>query len=119
MVDGALYESWVGNRWFGNWLADDCLTYRLAEQFGTPVTTSAGARQGHVPEYQSLLGLRPRRVSRVHFEDLHFFRDLGHNTSKKARADQLRERLVRAAPPSARRGVFAARQLRDAEGPYQ
>ena len=27
MPAGALYESWVGNRWFGNWLSDDCLAY--------------------------------------------------------------------------------------------
>ena len=27
MGRGALYETWVGNRWFGNWLLDDCLSY--------------------------------------------------------------------------------------------
>jgi hypothetical protein len=25
-ITGALYESWLGNRWFANWLAEDCLT---------------------------------------------------------------------------------------------
>lgn len=108
VASGALYESWLGNRWFGNWLSDDCLTYRLAERFGAPVTTLA-TMEGHVPHYASLLGLRPTPVSRVHFEELIFFGDSSHNEDKEARADQFRDRLVAGARLVEHPGVFLLR----------
>ena len=108
LAHGALYETWVGNRWFGNWLQDDCLTYRLAERFGSPVTTTLSAG-GHVPDYEALLGMRPRRVAEVHFEELTLFRDFAHNSSKTSRADDLRARLVAQVPVVAHPGVFLLR----------
>ena len=62
-------ESWVGNRWFGNWLSDDCFTYPLAAAYGDLVTSSL-VRTGHVPDYEDRLGIEPRRIDRVHFEEL-------------------------------------------------
>lgn len=108
VVSGALYESWIGNRWFGNWLTDDCLTYGLATRFGSPVTTAVASR-GHAPDYEALLGLHPRRVERAHFEELILFQDLSHNADKKMRADQLREQLISAAPRARHAGVFLLR----------
>jgi capsular polysaccharide biosynthesis protein len=105
---GALYESWVGNRWFGNWLLDDCLTYRLAERFGMPVTTAPRAA-GHMARYERLLGIAPRRVDAVRFEELIIFGDLSHNQHKAARADQLRTRLTGASRPEPHAGVFLLR----------
>jgi capsular polysaccharide biosynthesis protein len=109
IISGALYESWVGNRWFGNWLSDDCLTYRLAEQFGSPVTTTM-TTQGHVPDYEALLGIDPHRVEQVHFDELILFRDLSHNDNRQARASELRERLIASvAPIEHHAGVFLLR----------
>ncbi len=93
VAKGALYESWVGNRWFGNWLSDDCLTYRLAERFGSPVSTTT-APAGHVPHYESLLGIAPRRLDQVHFDELVIFDDSQHNDGRKERANDLRNRIV-------------------------
>jgi hypothetical protein len=104
---GALYESWVGNRWFGNWLAEDCLTYALAARHGDPVTTTL-APSGHVPRYEALLGMTPRRVARAHFEELILFRD-PENADRKRRANQLRERLVGPGPFDRHPGVFLLR----------
>ncbi len=93
IANGALYESWVGNRWFGNWLSDDCLTYALAAQFGAPVTTSP-CSTGHVPSYEAKLGLQPERITLAHFDELIFFRDVSQNAGKAARADRVRQRLT-------------------------
>ena len=109
VTNGALYESWVGNRWFGNWLSDDCLTYSLAERFGVPVTTRV-MTQGHEREYASRLGLTPGHVSFVHFEDLILFRDTSHNEGRRLRAKQFRKRLLSSAPPVMEHaGVFLLR----------
>lgn len=105
---GALYESWVGNRWFGNWLLDDCLTYRLAERFGTPVTTTPRGA-GHMARYERLLGIDPKRVDSVRFDELIIFGDMPHNHGKARRADQLRTRLTGAVRPEPHPGVFLLR----------
>ncbi|MBB4640962.1 glycosyltransferase 61 family protein [Rhizorhapis suberifaciens] len=108
VTTGALYESWVGNRWFGNWLTDDCLTYRLAERFGRPVT-SRSVNAGHMPYYAALLGISPATVNHVHFNELIFFRDSSQNTHKKQRADELRARLTATIPAARHPGVFLLR----------
>ncbi|MFO1105124.1 MAG: glycosyltransferase family 61 protein [Amaricoccus sp.] len=105
---GAMYESWVGNRWFGNWLSDDCLTYPLAAAYGDPVTSSL-VRTGHVPDYEDRLGIEPRRIDRVHFEELILFRDTAHNASRRARADSFRARLIGGREPERHPGVFLLR----------
>ena len=107
-VSGALYESWIGNTWFGTWLCEDCLTYPLAEQYGAPVTT-APPPQGHVATYEVKLGHRPRRIERSHFDELIVFSDGAHNAHRKARADQLRTRIVAGVPVQPSPGVFLLR----------
>ena len=107
VASGALYESWSGNRWLGNWLSDDCQAYLLAERFGSPVTTALTA-EGHVPDYESRIGMRPRRMAHVRFEELMLFRD-SHNSDRKARAEDIRKRLVSAASPKQHAGVFLLR----------
>lgn len=107
-MGGALYESWRGNRWFGNWLADDCLTYRLAKRFGHPVTT--GNPTGHAARYEALLGQTPMRVENVRFEELLLFDDVGHCAEKRERADANRRRLVGAGAPESHAGVFLLRK---------
>lgn len=107
LVQGALYESWGGNRWFGCWLADDCLTYTLAERFGTPVTTSQAT--GHATDYAARLGLAPRHVRDVHFDELILFSDLAQNPHKARRAITAREKLVADRQHHRHPGVFLLR----------
>ena len=108
-ASGAFFESWVGNRWFGNWLSEDCLTYRLAEEFGTPVATRPRT-EGHEPQYASKLGVQPQQVADVHFDEITLFRDLGQNEGKKKRADRLRQKLLSAVGQvSENPGVFILR----------
>lgn len=108
VASGALYESWVGNRWFGSWLSDDCLTYRLAEQFGVPMTTTLETR-GHVPDYEARLRMRPLRGARTHFDGLFLFGDLSHNDHKRNRGQQYRELLTSGETPERHPGVYLLR----------
>lgn len=105
---GALYETWVGNRWFGNWLLDDCLSYRLAEAAGAPVTTMPD-RGGHVPRYEALLGMAPRRIADAHFDELTIFDDHANNSHRMARAQDMRARLLAGRDPRPCPGVFLLR----------
>lgn len=93
-MTGSLYESWSGNRWFGNWLSDDCLAYPLAANHG-PVATSSPHEPGrHRAAYELALGMRPRLLSSAWFDELFLFDDSAHNAFKRARAERLRRQLV-------------------------
>ncbi|KGJ06224.1 Protein of unknown function [Paracoccus halophilus] len=107
-LSGALYESWIGNRWFGNWLLNDCLAYPLAAEAGRPVT-SAPARGGHVARYEELLGMRPERIGNVHFDELILFDDLHNNSNRQARAQANRARIMAGRDLQPVPGVFIFR----------
>lgn len=92
-LSGAMYESWIGNRWFGNWLLNDCLAYHLAESAGQPVT-SAPARGGHIARYEELLDMTPERIGDAHFDELIMFDDLHNNSHRQARAQQNRASIM-------------------------
>lgn len=104
----ALYETWVGNRWFGNWLLDDCLSYRLAETEGQPITTMP-ARGGHVPDYEQILGIAPQRITNLHIRELILFDDHFNNSHRLARAQDMRARLLQGITPENSFGVFMLR----------
>lgn len=107
-ASGSLYETWVGNRWFGNWLVDDCLSYRLTEESGAPAVTTS-ACSAHVPRYEELLGMRPDRIGDTHFDELIVFADQANNSHRKARAREMRQRLLRGRTPLPTPGVFLVR----------
>ncbi|SMO49656.1 glycosyltransferase 61 family protein [Paracoccus laeviglucosivorans] len=105
---GAFYETWVGNRWFGNWLLDDCLSYRLAEAAGHPLTTMP-PRAGHVPRYEELLSLSPGHVTNLHLDEVFLFDDHANNSHRMARAQDMRNRLIPHPTGALRPGVFLLR----------
>jgi hypothetical protein len=108
VMRGVMYESWIGNRWFGTWLHEDCLTYMLAEDCGQIVTT-APEPSGHVPRYEMLLGMAPLRRQNVHFDELIMFEDLPNNAGKAQRALKLRDRLLAGRDITPQSGVFILR----------
>ncbi|TPE53098.1 glycosyltransferase 61 family protein [Amaricoccus solimangrovi] len=107
-ASGVLYESWAGNRWFGNWLTDDCLAYALAECFGPPVAT-APAPTGHARDYEHLLGQSPRRFARRRFDELILLDDQANNADRRARAERMSARLRAGIDAPPRPGVFLTR----------
>lgn len=108
IASGAIYDSWIGLRYFGNWLMDDCETYRLAETAGQPVTTRLHSN-GHRSGYEARLGMMPHRIDEAHFETLVLFQDLSNNPGKCARAADRRRRLVSGAVIAPHPGVFLLR----------
>lgn len=108
VMRGVLYESWTGNQWFGTWLREDCLTYLLTEPLGQAVTT-APEPAGHVPRYEQLLRMTPRRVTDVHFEELILLENMSSNEGKAQRARELRNRLLAGRTIKPLPGVFILR----------
>jgi len=114
---GALYCTMGGNKWFGSWLMDDCLTYRLACDEGVPVTTApfaanaSVARNGilHAPGYEQWLGMKPLRLRNAFFRELVIFDDLSQNTHKHLRFRANGERLLSHVEVNAHPGVFILR----------
>lgn len=108
-VSGALYDTWIGLRYFGNWLMDNTETYRLAELAGVPTTIRTDSA-GHRAAYERLLGITPQRVAGdVHFEELIFFQDLANNSGKLSRAADRRARLLAGRDATPKPGVFLLR----------
>ena len=107
-LSASLYESWIGNRWFGNWLLNDCLAYRLAETAGNPVT-STPRRGGHIARYEEVLGMTPERIGDVHFDELVVFDDLHNNSNRQARAQENRARVLAGRDCKPLPGVFIFR----------
>lgn len=107
-LSGSLYDSWIGLRYFGNWLMDDCETYRLAEQVGRPVTIRPDS-SGHRADYEARLSMAPQRVQSAHFDELVLFRDLSNNAGRRARAADRRRRLTTGVDVTPHPGVFLLR----------
>ncbi len=105
---GALYGTFGGNRYFGQWLMDDCVTYPLAVAEGVPITT-AQPMNSHTPGYEAWLEMKPVRAAATYFRELVVFDDVGQNQSKHTRfralGQQLRQRVERRSHP----GVFIMR----------
>jgi Glycosyltransferase 61 len=108
-AQGALYSSYAGNRYFGIWLMNDLITYRLAVEHGTPVCTSR-PMSAHAKSYEALLGMQPLRVSSGHFRELIVFDDLGQNQSARERFGQNRAALLLGTKPTRHPGVFLLRR---------
>ncbi|MFN7023931.1 MAG: glycosyltransferase family 61 protein [Pseudorhizobium sp.] len=108
MAQATIFESWMGNRWFGMWLLNDCLTYQLAADSGQPVRTQAASTH-HQKEYARQLQFRAQPIADMHFDELVVFRDQGNNEGKQRRADALKARLRGSGQFARHPGVFLLR----------
>lgn len=105
---GAVYCTAEANKYFGQWLLDDCVTYALAAKEGTPVTTDQ-AVSAHAMDYESRFGMKPSRLGGVYFRELLVFNDRGDNRSKSARFGANREKLLSGVNVEPHPGVFILR----------
>jgi hypothetical protein len=108
IAHGALYCTFAGNRFFGQWLMDDCVTYPLASAEGVPITT-AQPTHSQVPAYESWLGMKPVRAAAAFFRELVVFHDVGQNQSKHTRFRTLGDKLRARVPRREHPGVFIVR----------
>jgi Glycosyltransferase 61 len=112
-VDGeldraALYCTFGGNRYFGQWLMDDCATYPLAAAEGRPLTTAQPVN-AHTLAYESWLEMQPVRAGAVHLGEVVIFEDIGQNPNKGARFRAMGDKLRAHVRPRPHPGVFIVR----------
>jgi hypothetical protein len=107
-ISGTMYESWNGNRWFGTWLLEDCLTHGLVAEGANAVTTRRPQTSSE-QRFEDLLGMTPRRLDDAHFDELILFDDLPPNRHKAARGHAMRQRLLGGSNPPSVPGVFLLR----------
>lgn len=108
-MNATMYESWIGNRWFGSWLGVDVIAYLLTETVDHPPVTTAPEIAGHTTRYEELLRITPRRVQNMHFDELILFDDFPNNAGKTARGWEMRKRLMNGRDPAPIPGVFILR----------
>lgn len=97
-----------GNKYFGQWLMDDCATYPLACTEGIPVTTDHPVKP-HTLAYERWLGMKPSRLHGVFFREVVIFEDFGQNRHKHARFRAMGERLLSHVEAKPHPGVFILR----------
>jgi hypothetical protein len=105
---GAVYCTAAGNKYFGQWLMDDCVTYPMASNEGVPVTT-AQAVNFHTPGYEDWLGMKPARLHNAFFRELVIFEDLSQNRHKHMRFRAMNDQLLSHVKTSPHPGVFILR----------
>jgi hypothetical protein len=88
----ALASSFLGTKYFGHWLADDCTRYLLAEQFGTPLCIRMPAYP-HKRDYEKYFKQNWTSIDRAFIDRLVVFQDFSHNTFKRERYRALRARI--------------------------
>lgn len=111
LSDAGIYGSPAGNRWFGQWLMDDCPAYPLARDVGVPVTT-ARHPGAHATAYEAWLGMRPTVVRSAWLQRAVLFSDVGQNRDKHRRFRAMSDALLRHVEPAAEHpGVLIVRGL--------
>ena len=89
-----LASSYIGHRYFGHWLLDDCVQYLLAETNGTPLCLRRPHdRIGHQKQYATYFAQDWSPIDRARIDHLVVYQDFAQNTLKRTRYRILRERI--------------------------
>lgn len=105
---GAMYCTAMGNKYFGQWLLDDCVTYSLARTEGVPVTT-AQAVGIHTLDYEAKLDMHPLRLHNAFFRELVIFDDFSENRHRHLRFRAMSDRILSCVNVTQHPGVFILR----------
>jgi hypothetical protein len=89
-----LASSYSGTKYFGHWLADDCLQYLLAEKHGQPLCLRRPTGgEMHRKKYETYFGQDWSWTDRALINHLIVYQDFAQNGLKRARYKILRARL--------------------------
>jgi len=87
-----LASTYLGTKYFGHWLLDDCTKYLLAEEFGAPLSLRMPA-YGHLQQYQTYFSQNWACIDRAYIDHLVVFQDFSQSSFKRKRYEILRKRL--------------------------
>jgi len=90
--EGAIASSWVGTKYFGQWLRDDCAQHLLADQLENVICLSTPVWP-HKDFYARYFGQDWSSIDRAFVEHLVLFQNYSQNSYKRRRYDILRKRL--------------------------
>ena len=93
LTSSALASSYIGTKYFGHWLTDDCTTYLLAEQFSAPLCLRRPTPSWHQKQYEAYLGQDWTPTDRALINHLVVFQDFSQNILKRERYRILRDRI--------------------------
>ena len=88
----ALASSFLGTKYFGHWLTDDCTRHKLAENFGTPLCVRMPGYT-HRQQYQTFFSQDWTSTDRAYIDHLVVFQDYSQNSSKRDRYKILRDQI--------------------------
>jgi hypothetical protein len=90
----ALASTFLGTKYVGHWLSDDCLAYILAEQHGAPLCLRrTPSPLDHQQKYEGYFGQNREVTDRAIIDQLVVFQDYAQNSLKRRRYRMLRDRV--------------------------
>jgi Glycosyltransferase 61 len=101
LAKAALASTFLGAKYFGHWLKDDCLQYMLAEEYSKPLCLKHSYYQ-HAREYAQYFSQNWTPSESARIDHLIVFQDFGQNSLKRRRYETLRNR-IEACMPSGKR----------------
>ena len=97
LAKAALASTFLGAKYFGHWLKDDCLQYMLAEEYSQPLCLKHSYYQ-HAPEYAQYFSQNWTPSESARIDHLIVFQDFGQNSLKRRRYGTLRSRIEACMP---------------------
>jgi hypothetical protein len=101
LKSAALASSYIGTKYFGHWLRDDCTHYLLAKEYAAPLCLRRPAF-AHQKRYEEYFGQDWSPVDLARIGHLVVFQDFSQNSSKRTRYKILRDRIKTLFPSKGR-----------------
>ena len=87
-----LASSYLGTKFFGHWLTDDCVLHLMAESVGNPLFVR-GSGFPDETKYQDYFGQARTPTDRAWIDHLIVYQDFSQNSHKRKRIEVLRDRI--------------------------
>ncbi len=103
----ALASSYIGTKYFGHWLRDDCIQYLLAQEIASPLCIRRPkSTEGHQQKYEVYFRQDWTPTDRAWIDHLVVYQDFAQHNLKRQRYQLLRDRIKAHFPDPDDRSVF-------------
>lgn len=107
--EAALACSFIGNRYFGDWMISDLPLTLAAREIAKPLTVKHNLSQQQI-EYCNIFDIHATLVNRIKCGELVIIDDLGQNSFKRKRYEYLRSQIQKLEPLQPSAGVMLLRR---------